>query len=135
MANPEHLKLHERPTIKLYRRIENGILLRSEGIVIFANPSALKLFRANHPGSLIGKQYLDLVHPVENLEAEFSGKNGRTRIGLMSSCVLRLNQEEVILSITRRIFRFSSSFKAVIAWSLSRLVAFLRWNLFTYRNV
>jgi hypothetical protein len=26
-------------------------------------------------------------------------------------------------------------FKAAIAWSLSNLVAFLRWNLFTYRNV
>jgi hypothetical protein len=26
-------------------------------------------------------------------------------------------------------------FKAAIAWSLSNLVAFLRWNLFTYRNL
>ena len=26
-------------------------------------------------------------------------------------------------------------FKAAISWSLSNLVAFLRWNLFTYRNL
>jgi IS4 transposase len=26
-------------------------------------------------------------------------------------------------------------FKAAIKWSLSNLVAFLRWNLFTYRNL
>jgi hypothetical protein len=26
-------------------------------------------------------------------------------------------------------------FKAAIAWSLSNLVAFLRWNLFTYRDL
>jgi hypothetical protein len=26
-------------------------------------------------------------------------------------------------------------FKAAIKWSLSNMVAFLRWNLFTYRNL
>jgi diguanylate cyclase (GGDEF)-like protein/PAS domain S-box-containing protein len=30
---------------------------------MYANPAALKLFRANHPEDLIGKRYLDLVHP------------------------------------------------------------------------
>src|SRR5208283_4870759 len=40
---------------------------------------------------------------VENMEARFRGKDGRIRIGLMSACVLRINQEDVILSITRDI--------------------------------
>jgi len=58
-----------------YRRIieasSDAILLRSKDIVIYANPAALKLFRANHPGDLIGKQYLDLVHPDDRaLSAE-----------------------------------------------------------------
>ena len=43
---------------------------------------------------------------VENMEARFRGKDGRIRIGLMSACVLRINQEDVILSITRDITEF-----------------------------
>ena len=50
-----------------HRRIveasSDAFILRSREIVIYANPAALKLFRANHPGDLIGKRYLDLVHP------------------------------------------------------------------------
>ena len=40
---------------------------------------------------------------VENLEARFRRKNGQMSFGLMSARVLRLNQEDVILSITRDI--------------------------------
>jgi PAS domain S-box-containing protein len=48
---------------KIVETSSDAILLRSKEIIIYANPSALKLFRANHPGDLIGKRYLDLVHP------------------------------------------------------------------------
>ena len=40
---------------------------------------------------------------VENMEARFRGRDGRIRVGLMSARVLRINQEDVILSITRDI--------------------------------
>ena len=40
---------------------------------------------------------------IENLEARFRRKNGQIGVGLMSARVLRLNQEDVILSITRDI--------------------------------
>jgi len=40
---------------------------------------------------------------VENLEAKFQRKNGQIGVGLMSARVLRLNNEDVILSITRDI--------------------------------
>ena len=40
---------------------------------------------------------------IENLEAKFRRKNGQIGIGLMSARVLRLNQDDVILSITRDI--------------------------------
>jgi len=40
---------------------------------------------------------------IENLEARFRRKNGKVGVGLMSARVLRLNQEDVILSITRDI--------------------------------
>jgi len=40
---------------------------------------------------------------AENLEARFRGKDGRVRVGLMSARLLHMNQENVILSITRDI--------------------------------
>lgn len=40
---------------------------------------------------------------VENLEAEFIGKNGMTKIGLMSASIITINEEVLILSITRDI--------------------------------
>ncbi len=40
---------------------------------------------------------------VENMEARFRRKDGSIRIGLMSARVLRINREDVVLSITRDI--------------------------------
>jgi PAS domain S-box-containing protein len=48
-------------------------------------------------------KYLQNDGYVENLEARFRRKNGQIGVGLMSARVLRLNQEDVILSITRDI--------------------------------
>ncbi len=42
---------------------------------------------------------------VEDLKAQFRRKNGQVGIGLMSARLLRINQENVILSITRDITR------------------------------
>ncbi len=55
-----------------------AILVRSGETVVYANPAAIKLFRANHANELIGKHYLDLVHPGDrDLSAERirKGKN------------------------------------------------------------
>jgi PAS domain S-box-containing protein len=40
---------------------------------------------------------------VENIEAEFVGKDGKIRIGLMSARLFKLDEEDIILSITRDI--------------------------------
>ncbi len=40
---------------------------------------------------------------VENLEAEFTDKNGQNKTALMSARILRINDEDLILSITRDI--------------------------------
>ena len=40
---------------------------------------------------------------IVNFEAQFVGKDGKIRVGLMSARVLRINDENVILSITRDI--------------------------------
>jgi two-component system cell cycle sensor histidine kinase/response regulator CckA len=60
----EALRDGEKRHRKIVEASSDAFLLRnSEGIVIYANPAALELLRANHPENLIGKQYLDLVHP------------------------------------------------------------------------
>jgi PAS domain S-box-containing protein len=59
----EELRDSEERYRKIIEASSDAILLRSPKSIIYANPAALKLFRANHPGNLIGKQYLDLVHP------------------------------------------------------------------------
>jgi diguanylate cyclase (GGDEF)-like protein/PAS domain S-box-containing protein len=58
-----------------YRRIveasNDAILLRSQGVIVYVNPAALRLFRADQPEELIGKAYMDLVHPDDRpLSAE-----------------------------------------------------------------
>jgi len=73
---------------------------------------------------------------VENMEARFRGKDGRILIGLMSARVLRIDHEDVLLSITRDITerkqaemalqeseeRFSKFFRASpVGTSISRL--------------
>jgi PAS domain S-box-containing protein len=40
---------------------------------------------------------------VTNLEAQFIGKNGEVKVGLMSANILEMNDEKVILSVTRDI--------------------------------
>ena len=47
----------------------DAILMRSGGLIIYANPSAVKLFRASHAGELLGMPYLDLVHPDDRPES------------------------------------------------------------------
>jgi diguanylate cyclase (GGDEF)-like protein/PAS domain S-box-containing protein len=50
-----------------YRRLvemsPEGIAIHSEGKVVFANPSALRIIGASRPDDLIGRPVLDLVHP------------------------------------------------------------------------
>jgi PAS domain S-box-containing protein len=67
----EALRDSEERHRKIIESSNDAFLLRSKEIIIYANPAALKLFRANHPGDLIGKPYLDLVHPDDRaLSAE-----------------------------------------------------------------
>jgi PAS domain S-box-containing protein len=72
----EALRDSEERHRKIVEASSDAFLLRSGEVVIYANPAALKLFRANHPEDLIGKQYLDLVHPDDRaLSAERVKKN------------------------------------------------------------
>ena len=59
----EELRDREERQRRIVTSSNDAFLLRSKEIVTYANPAALKLLRAKHPGDLIGKRYLDLVHP------------------------------------------------------------------------
>jgi PAS domain S-box-containing protein len=56
-----------------YRQIveaaTDAILVRSGDAIAYANPAALKLFRAGHAGELVGKPYLEVVHPDDRPES------------------------------------------------------------------
>jgi PAS domain S-box-containing protein len=56
-----------------YRQIvessSDAILVRSGEAIIYANPAALRLFRAGNIKELVGKRYLDLVHPDDRTES------------------------------------------------------------------
>ena len=54
----------------------NAILVRSGDIIVYANPSAARLLRASHPGELVGKSYLGLVHPDDRAESMQRVKKG-----------------------------------------------------------
>ncbi len=54
---------------QLVESLPDAILVWSGDHIIYANPAALRLFKANYAGDLIGKRYLDLVHPDDRPES------------------------------------------------------------------
>ncbi|HSN23825.1 MAG TPA: PAS domain S-box protein, partial [Methylomicrobium sp.] len=54
---------------QLVESLTDAILVWSSEDIIYANPAAFKLFRANQAGGLIGKRYLDFVHPDDKSES------------------------------------------------------------------
>ena len=50
---------------QLFDASTDAILVRTGETIINANSAALKLFRANHIGDLVGKRYLDFVPPYD----------------------------------------------------------------------
>ncbi len=50
---------------------------------------------------------------AENVEVRFRMKNGNIRTGLMSSCLLNINKEKIILSITRDITEYRKTQEAL----------------------
>jgi two-component system, cell cycle sensor histidine kinase and response regulator CckA len=59
----ESLQDSEERHRRIVESLSDAFLLRVDGVIVYANPAAIKLFRANELGDLIGKRYLDLVHP------------------------------------------------------------------------
>ena len=76
----EALRESEEQHRQIVESSTDAILVRSGDTIIYANPAAVGLFRASHPGDLVGKSYLDLVHPddrQESIERIKKGINNR----------------------------------------------------------
>jgi PAS domain S-box-containing protein len=55
---------------QLFDASTDAILVRRGEVIMRANPAALRLLRANHPSDLVGKRYLDFVHPDDRRESD-----------------------------------------------------------------
>jgi len=62
---------------QLVESLTDAILVWCSENIIYANPAALKLFRANQAGDLIGKRYLDIVHSDDRPESAERIKKSR----------------------------------------------------------
>jgi PAS domain S-box-containing protein len=60
----------------------DAILVRSGDVIIYANPAAVRLFRASHTGELLRISYLGLVHPDDRLESI-----ERIKKGISDKCI------------------------------------------------
>jgi PAS domain S-box-containing protein len=59
----EELRDSEEMNRRLIESLTDAILVRGRELVTFANPAALRLFRAAAMEELVGRRYLDLIHP------------------------------------------------------------------------
>jgi len=66
----EALDQSEEQYRKLVEISPNTILVHSEGKIHYVNPTGVKLFGASGPQELIGRSYLDLVHPDDRAESK-----------------------------------------------------------------
>jgi len=69
----------------------NAIAVYSDGVFVFVNPAAVKLFGAQDESQLIGKLFLDVVHPQSK---EFVAQ--RMHIGLKEGNPLPVAEEKLI---------------------------------------
>jgi PAS domain S-box-containing protein len=76
---------------QIVESLPDAILVRHAEIVVYANPAAFRLFRASHADELVGKNYLDLVHPDDQPESI-----ERIRKGLSENWIAPLRQHRVM---------------------------------------
>jgi PAS domain S-box-containing protein len=74
----EALRESEEQHRQIVESSTDAILVRSGDIIIYANPAAVRLFRASHTGDLVGKSFMSLVHPEDRLESIERIKKGTT---------------------------------------------------------
>jgi len=71
----------------LFEISTNAVLIRDrEGVIRLANPTAIKMLEASRPQEIIGKAYLDFVHPedrpgsIDRIQRQIEAAQGETGI-------------------------------------------------------
>jgi PAS domain S-box-containing protein len=81
----------------------DGIVIHSEGRVVFVNPAGAKLIGAETPEQLVGKPMLDFVHPdyrgVVEKRVQKAIEEGE-RVPLLEEKLVRLDGEEIDVEVT-----------------------------------
>jgi len=65
----ERLRESEEQHRQIVESSTDAILVRSGDVIIYANPAAVRLFRASHLKEMVGKSYLGMVHPDDRIES------------------------------------------------------------------
>ena len=78
---------------QLFDGSTDAILVRTGETIIHANPAALKLFRTNHKEDLVGKRYLDFVHPDDR-----AGSVERVRRSMRGDWIVPPREHRLITS-------------------------------------
>jgi PAS domain S-box-containing protein len=95
-----------------YRRLvevsPDAIVVQSQGIFLYVNPAAVKLWGAARPEDLVGTKMLDLVHPSSRAEVEARVQlieAGQT-VPLIETKHVRLNGEVIDVEVTAMPMRY-----------------------------
>jgi len=90
-----------------YRRLveisPNTILVHSEGKIQYVNPTGVKLFEASGPQELIGRPYLDIVHPDDQ-----AGSKERMR-KMVEEGLVAHSREHRLITLDGRVINVESS--------------------------
>lgn len=103
----ENLAESEQRFRKLVEALPDAIVVHSEGRIVFVNPSAIRLFGANQPQELIGREILDFIHPdhraivKEKVDQCYASGNASAPLEIIAvSCDgIRLDVEGVAIPI------------------------------------
>ncbi|MEA3435015.1 MAG: PAS domain S-box protein [Thermodesulfobacteriota bacterium] len=99
----EALDQSEEQYRKLVEISPNTILVHSEGKIQYVNPTGVKLFEASGPQELIGRPYLDIVHPDDR-----AGSKERMR-KMVEDGLVAHSREHRLITLDGRVINVESS--------------------------
>ncbi|MGH6882817.1 MAG: two-component system sensor histidine kinase NtrB, partial [Hypericibacter sp.] len=80
-ASEERQRVSEQRYRRLFDLMQEAVWIHQDGMILFANPAAARLFGAPNPESVTGRSIFAIIHPEDRLRAQertrFSLKEGK----------------------------------------------------------
>lgn len=80
-ASEERQRISEQRYRRLFDLMQEAVWIHQDGMILFANPAAARLFGAPNPQAVTGRSIFAIIHPDDRLRAQertrFSLKEGR----------------------------------------------------------